>query len=311
MPGVAPPFVGIVKTYPPQGSLQLYRLAQTISFRCSRCGAVKTSKLIATYGNGSAARLCNGCYGWLISVYGIKHGPETADQRAAALSQKLLEIASEADARDAARRARFRTGYADLLDPRSVRFLGTAQLIAERLADLDLDWSVGIIGLCKALELELLLRLIDPLRTAVDPGQLAVERDGPDRELSRLAGYLLQPDRQSPPELGWIGRFLSTAARSERRAATSPLIRAFRARVVRSPGSLWLGSDEAATAVSGIAERFRNRAAHIDELSRADFDECRDAIVGQAGTLWTLVDAAPTVHPRDSGAQTPGGPAAR
>ena len=291
MAGLTPPFVGILKVYPPRGPLRLYRLAQSISFPCTRCGGIKTSKLIATYGIESGARLCNGCYGWLISVYGIKHSPESADQRAAALSSKLLEIASEAIARDAARRARLREGYSDLLDSRSVRFLGTAQLVGERLADFDLDWSAGIIGLCKALELELVLRLIDPLRTAVEPGLLAVERDGPDRELSRLAGYLLRPDRQSPPELGWIGRFLSTAARSERRAATSPLIQAFRARMLRAPGSLWLTSDQAATAVLGIAERFRNRAAHTDEMSRADFDSCRDAVVGEAGTLWTLVDA--------------------
>lgn len=290
----APPFVGLVKVYPRRGQLQQYRLDRSVSFPCIRCGQVKTSKLVATYGADVTLRICNGCYGWLLSVYELKHGSLAIADRAEALSQALLLLASESEARDAARRARLRADPVGVLDRRTVRFMGTSLLIAERLADVDVDWSVAVIGLCKALELELVLRLIDPLRGVVETRNLTVEREGPDPELSFLARYLLRPQLDHAPELGWIARFMTTVIRSERRAASSPLIQGFRARLLRMPGSLWLTSPEAAAAVSEIAQTFRNPAAHTQEMSRVDFDRCQGAIIGQPGLLWMLVEATAT-----------------
>jgi hypothetical protein len=62
------PFVGIQKTYGRRGPVQQYRLAGAVSFRCSRCGEIKTAKLVCTYGDDPARRVCNARYGRLLSI---------------------------------------------------------------------------------------------------------------------------------------------------------------------------------------------------------------------------------------------------
>jgi hypothetical protein len=48
--------------------VQQYRLAGAVSFRCSRCGEIKTAKLVCTYGDDPARRVCNARYGRLLSI---------------------------------------------------------------------------------------------------------------------------------------------------------------------------------------------------------------------------------------------------
>ena len=64
----------ITKTYPSKGQLRQYRFEKTVSFLCFRCGQTKTAKLIAIFNNDWTKRLCNGCYGLLLSQFTTPHG---------------------------------------------------------------------------------------------------------------------------------------------------------------------------------------------------------------------------------------------
>jgi hypothetical protein len=57
----------VVKTYPAQGEMQLFRLAGATEFNCSRCQNTKTAKLVAVVSGDWNRLLCNGCYGKLLS----------------------------------------------------------------------------------------------------------------------------------------------------------------------------------------------------------------------------------------------------
>lgn len=62
----------VTKTYPQRGPLQQFRFAESTAFRCFRCSNAKKSKLITVYAGDWSRRLCNGCYGCLLSIYDIK-----------------------------------------------------------------------------------------------------------------------------------------------------------------------------------------------------------------------------------------------
>jgi hypothetical protein len=298
-----PPFVGVLKVYTRRGPLQQYRLSKPISFPCIRCGRIKTSKLISVYGDDPNRRLCNGCYGRLLALYEIKIGALPDDERAESLGLVLLSFASEAEARDAARRARLRGGFEDVLDPTSVRFIGTSVIVAEHLSNLDLDWSAAVIGLCKAFEYELVARLVEPLRIRFGGHGDQLVQDRRDPELGRLASYLSRPEESRPPEMGWIATFLVTATQSERRAISSPLIHAFRDLLIQMPGHVWLTSGDASAAITLVTRTYRNPAAHTQVLTRADFLACSDAIVGESGALWMLVDSTRSTKSGGGGGQ--------
>jgi hypothetical protein len=60
-----PPPEKIVKEFPRQGDMQLFRLEKLHEFQCVRCQAVKKSKLVAVLGGDWSKLPCNGCYGLL------------------------------------------------------------------------------------------------------------------------------------------------------------------------------------------------------------------------------------------------------
>jgi hypothetical protein len=149
--------------------------------------------------------------------------------------------------------------------------------------------------LCKAVEVELVARLIEPLRTASQNSDLQVDID--DMHLGRIARYCARRT-VTPPEIGAIRHFLQTAASSKRRQASSPLIGRLRAVVVRWPNSDWLFDvDRGLRVMAELAMRFRNRAAHTDELTAEDYSAGEDLVAGPEGMLWSLVWA--TAQRRD------------
>ena len=154
----------IAKTYPARGPIQQFRLAEISSFRCFRCGATKRSKLITTYNGDWSARLCNGCYGRLISLFDIKAGTQPNDQRSEALADALLSAVNLEAQRQAERLYRASDERAARLTPRAVRFIATAEHVgAELQSEPHLEWSPAVIGLCKAVELETVSRILIPL----------------------------------------------------------------------------------------------------------------------------------------------------
>jgi hypothetical protein len=65
-----PPPAKVIKEFPRQGDLQLFRLETLQVFHCQRCQAQKKSKLVAVQGGDWSKLLCNGCYGLLQSKEG-------------------------------------------------------------------------------------------------------------------------------------------------------------------------------------------------------------------------------------------------
>lgn len=62
-----PPPVKIVREFPSQGDLQLFRLEKLHEFKCVRCQAKIKSRLVAIQAGDWSKLLCNGCYGLMKS----------------------------------------------------------------------------------------------------------------------------------------------------------------------------------------------------------------------------------------------------
>lgn len=93
----------VTKRYPTRGPLQQWRFAEATAFACFRCGRTKRSKLISVYMDDWSRRLCNGCYGRLLSLFNIKSGTRPEDERARELADALLSTVSLDDQRQAER----------------------------------------------------------------------------------------------------------------------------------------------------------------------------------------------------------------
>ena len=280
----------IVKTYPVRGPMQQHRLAASTAFHCFRCGASKKSKLVTVFGGEWSKILCNGCYGRLLSIYEIKAGTKEDDQRAEELLQRLLSSVEAHQQREAERLLVASEQRFGLLCPQGLRFLATAEYLAAGLeAAPDLEWSPVTIGLCKAFEVEVTRLLLRPLADRCS--NLDLTEDKQDREIGRVAAYCAGTSNH-PPELGTFAHFLSAVIRAERPRKTSLLIDAFLQMLSERSGAQWildpLGLHRALTT---LTKQYRNRAAHIDELSQADFFRCRDLLIGKQGALWKLIVA--------------------
>jgi len=161
----------VIKTYPRRGPLQQFRFADGTAFTCFRCGDTKKSKLITVYGGDWSKRLCNGCYGRLLSLYEIKAGTAADDQRAEELASALLSAVARDDQRQAERLFRTSEKRAERLSAEALRFVATAEYVAGQLEAVpQLEWSPAVIGLCKAVEAEIVCRILRPL-TAHAPSE--------------------------------------------------------------------------------------------------------------------------------------------
>jgi hypothetical protein len=279
----------VVKTYPQRGPLQQYRLAVSTSFLCSRCGVSKTSKLISTVDADWDRLLCNGCYGRLLSIWDIKAGSLEDEPRDTALLQMLASAAPAAEVmRVQSRLIASEPNYAQLSDA-AQRMLATAHAVTPTLRSATgLDWSVAIIGLCKAVEVEAIQRIAEPLRLAASHQDISAEAK--DRDFGRVARYC-QGDA-NPPELGSLAYFLRAAANSKSRAKTSALVLALRTMTKAWPSADWLFADGGfADAVENLTREYRNPAAHISLLDEDDFSRCSNLVHGQDGLLWRLAIA--------------------
>ncbi|MGK0274705.1 MAG: hypothetical protein ACI9N0_001085 [Ilumatobacter sp.] len=280
----------VTKVYPQRGPLQQYRVATATSFACFRCGNSKTSKLVTVFRDDWGHLLCNGCYGRLLSLYELRSGQADAVEIADALANELLSLLSNDEVRRAEELLRLRDARSELLEPKALRLLATAEYVAGQLQNAtDLDWSAAVIGLCKAVEIEAVGRLVDPLAAATAGADLA--DDVADKDLGRVAKYCASRSAKSP-ELGAIRHFLVTAASSQERQASSPLLLAFRDVLRRWPGGDWLVERTGASfALEVITTSYRNPAAHTEELTETDYLRCADFVLGESGVLWSLITA--------------------
>jgi hypothetical protein len=290
MPDPGRPFrYELAKTYPQRGPLQQYRLTTSTSFLCFRCGVSKTSKLVSTVQNDWDRLLCNGCYGRLLSIWEIKAGSLEEESRDAA----LLEMLATAVPADELARAQSRliasAPHHVQLSEAAQRMLATAHAVTAVLRGVTgLDWSVAIIGLCKAVEVEAVHRIVEPLRLAANGQDLSAELK--DRDFARVARYCA--DKANAPELGSLEHFLRTAINSKKRAETSVLVTALRSAAKAWPSADWLFTIGGFTdAVGQLTREYRNPAAHTALLGEEDFIHCATLVHGQDGLLWRLIVA--------------------
>ena len=285
------PLQAIVKTYPPRGRVQQFRLEAVISFVCFRCGQQKKSKLVTVYAEDWGQLLCNGCYGRLLSLYEVQAGASPDEEKAEKLAAILLELATEEQRQIALSRSAISLERTRWLREPTQRFLGTSEFVAGQLGTRpSFDWSPAVIGLCKAFECEIVCRLIEPLRDASVGHDLTA--DVQDKDLGRVARYCAGRSH-SGPELGAVAHFLQTAANSRSRIASSTLLQRLKSLLAIWPRSLWLIDGSGAVADIGrLASQFRNRAAHVEELNPTDYAACLDLVAGPNGMLWKLVAAS-------------------
>jgi hypothetical protein len=239
------------------------------------------------YNGNWSKRLCNGCYGRLLSLYEIKAGTAPDDDRAENLASALLLMVSREDQRQAEKLLRASEKRTELISPEAVRFIVTAEHVAAQLrSDPQLEWSPAVIGLCKAVEAEIVSRILRPLAALASREDLSSDKK--DKDIGRVATFCAD-STQKPPELGTFSHLLQTVIHSTYRRETSTLLRCFLRLIGEFTGSHWLLQPEGLhTALVTLTANFRNRAAHIDELSRRDYLDCRELVIGPAGTLWKL-----------------------
>jgi hypothetical protein len=278
----------VTKQYPPRGPLQLFKFADSTAFNCFRCGKSKKSKSMGVYNGDWSKRLCNGCYGYLLSLYEIKAGTAPDDERSERLADALLSMVSLEDERQAERLFRAAEQKAERLSAEAVRFIATAEHVAGQLqADPQLEWSPAVIGLCKAFEVEVVSRILRPLAVQVSHEDLSSDKN--DKDIGRVATFCADPTRKPPPELGALSHFLQTVIHSTHRRDTSVLLRSFLKLAADWTDSHWLlEPDGLHAALADLTSKFRNRAAHIDELGRQDYLGCRELVIGRRGALWKL-----------------------
>lgn len=278
----------ITKTYPQRGPLQQFRFVRATAFSCFRCGNSKKAKLIAIYAGDWSNRLCNGCYGYLLSVYEIKAGTEEDNERADRLADTLLSILTSEDQRQAVRLFRAAEKRAEYLSQEAARFIATAEYVANQLqSDPQLEWSPAVIGLCKAVEIEVISRILLPLVEITQKEDLSADKD--DKDLRRVAAFCMNP-KGKPPELGAFAHFLQTVIHSQQRRETSSLIRSFLHLSSNWTGANWLLDPKLFyRELTTMTKSFRNRAAHVDELGKKDYIGCRELIIGAEGILWKLL----------------------
>ena len=278
----------VTKTYPKRGPLQQFRFIEATAFRCFRCSSAKKSKLITVYSGDWSRKLCNGCYGRLLSLYETKSGTGAEDKRAEQLGYALFFLVTVDQQRQAERLFRASDNRAAALSSEALRFIVTAEHVAGQLAsNAQLEWSPAVIGLCKAVEVEVVGRILRPLAAFAAGEDLSSDKS--DKDIGRVAAFCSEPERK-PPELGAFAHFLQTVTHSKQRRHTSKTIGCLLRLSAEWTGSTWLLEPKGlCQMLTLLTTSYRNRAAHIDELAREDYLGCRDIAIGVEGILWKLI----------------------
>jgi hypothetical protein len=224
----------------------------------------------------------------VLSLYEIKAGTAADDQRAEQLADALLSLVTVDQQRQAECLFKASDNRAETLSPEALRFIATAEHVAAQLeSSVQLEWSPAVIGLCKAVEAEVVGRILRPLAVLAGSEDLSGDRN--DKDIGRIAAFCVEPQHR-PPELGVFSHFLQTAIHSHQRRQTSRLIGCFLRLAGQWIGSTWLlDPDGLHRALALLTTTYRNRAAHIDELARSDYLGCRELTVGGQGVVWKLV----------------------
>jgi len=270
--------------------MQQFRILELTAFHCFRCGQSKKSRLVVVYENDWNRLLCNGCYGRLLSIYEIKAGTKPDNEKATNLAEVLLSLLSKDQVREAERLYQLSEKSATLLSENALKFVSTSEHLSRFLESVpDLDWSPATIGLCKAVEIEIIERILIPLVTQMKG--ISLKEDVEDKDLGRVAKFIAEPNNKSP-EMGTFAHFLQTSINSQTRRNTSPTVEHLYKLFHSLPNSDWISNtDGLYTSIVRLTQDFRNPAAHINTLTKRDYDNCREFVIGANGILWKLISA--------------------
>ncbi len=178
----------------------------------------------------------------------------------------------------------------NLLSDLTRKCINSAEWIAEKFNDEpNFEWSCAILPLCKGLENELHERMLLPLRENSRADDLLADCN--DADLAKVARYCAGK-ASKPPEIGVFAWFLSTAIHSKARSQTSALLRSFVGLVAMMANKQWiLAKDGLLASLNRATTKYRNPAAHLESMSRHDYLECREFLIGLGGVLWILLNA--------------------
>lgn len=277
----------IIKTYPQRGPLCQHRLSASTGFECSRCSRSKKSKLVATILGDWQRLLCNACYGHLLSLWEIKSGELTDSEKHDELFRALQESTTRDQVEKSRRHILSRQESGKFLSQTALTMIATSEAVASGLSfrATELDWSAAIIGLCKALEVESIRLIAEPLRNATE--QFDLSEDLRDRHLRRVARFCA--GRSKPPELGSLAHFLAEASAPHRNRSSSILVSSLRTLSLNWPQSDWLFSQDGfITSTRELTQKYRNPAAHTELLTIEEYKSCNELIQGNEGMLWKL-----------------------
>jgi hypothetical protein len=220
----------------------------------------------------------------------IKAGALDDHERHAQLHALLEKLVTEVEVERARVILRARDNRSELLSADAFTVLATAEAVSASLtlSPTELDWSAAVIGLCKAVEIEVGRLIARPLQSAASHADLT--DDLRDKDFKRIAEYC--SGRGKPPELGSLAYFLTTAVNSRTRASTSALIASLRTLGRRWPTSDWIfARDGFAVEIKELTSNYRNPAAHTEVLDESHFQECSKLVQGSEGILWKLIAA--------------------
>jgi hypothetical protein len=232
--------------------------------------------------------LCNGCYGYLLSIWEIRAGTQPDAERDNDLLHVLTSAITAAQVEQGRAVLLARETRANALSTETQTLLSTAEAVHAGLVPwqaTDLDWSVAVLPLCKAVEVEVGRLIALPLREATRGLDL-----GPDAAQNKLKA-MVSYCRSAGGSSMMLGPFISfLEGVTAPGAAHGPLAVAVRAISRAWPHAGWLfDPDGLAAALDQLRRRYRNPAAHIEILDRAAFEECSTFVAGPDGLLWHLL----------------------
>lgn len=289
---MAPP----IERYPPRGNLQLIRYDRAAPFECWRCRKTKVSKLQAIANLERPRIICNGCYGYLLSLAEIKAQNIEPWLKAEQIHDlNIKEVSAKQAAQGAEKHEQRIKQYWRFLSPQARQFIGTAEFLYERMTDrVDLDFSPLIIELVKSFEHQCLIGFVEPMKNkAMNEPQVEreVTADCEDRDFGRMAKYVFGRDVR-PPELGVIAYTLATFIHSKERILRSRFLKILNAHISSCRDvDYFMNQERFVGQASKLTQSYRNPAAHVGSLSKLAFEECRTMLIGPSGVLWQLVTA--------------------
>jgi len=277
------PLEKIIKKYPKKGPLSQFRFEKVISYACFRCKSVKTSKLISICNDEWDFKLCNGCYGRLISLYEIHRGQKSNEDKIEQINETITDIQKQfSESLDILIK-----NYSNKnthLDNLTNKYLATANLLYEKLPKREyIEWSPAILCLCKSVENELINKIISPLKKIAS--ETINENPSEDKRTIKIEKYIYGKSN-IPPELGAISFLFELLSNSEKWKQNNPIFNLIKSYCQKRPFSDWIYSKNgAAKSLNELCQKYRNIAAHISDLKIEDYEKCLSLVCAKNGIL--------------------------